>query len=842
MPSVPHCWFTLVLLSPVALAQNTQPSTTPTSQPAASQPATSQPATQSTPPALSIKKATSAPAKAAPTKPSEAARFDGRKQLRAARAEEAIVLDGLLDEPSWKAAEARSDFIERSPKPGGSARYQTTVRVLYDSQALYFGIRCDQPIAPRIRVLRRDNSNLFSDDGLSVKIDPYQDHRTTMSFATNAAGAQFDLLTLENGREFIQAFDALWEAETSIDPEGYTVEYRIPFSTLGIPGSGKRASVGIDFERRVVSDNESYQWSILPQGVSDNNATFYGDLVDLEDIKTGQPLQISPYFVASASEDGPITTQGLDLKASLGSIGSAQVSFRTDFAQISPDNAFVNLDRFAVALSERRPFFLESTEIFNFGTSSADKPFFSRSIGIEDDPSGLASVLVPLDLGVKAQGRSGPYSFGVLNVLTGESPGLDEGTTVDRSNYTVLRARRNLGETGNAGLLFTYKQTLPEAQGLSTSGVTLGSDGSLRLKNDQLFIEGTLAFAHNEDFTRDDNNQIVFNEDGSPAALNQNGVSAKTTAVYGGDFASPFFALTFRSKDYNPAVGFVSRTDIATAEGGVEFAVRPEKTSKIARYAFGPDANINTDAAFTQILDTAAGGFIEVVSRKGLAAFTGGGIGYSFINADFEPLPGLLIPTGDYLGYGHSIGLSTPSNKNFSFSANFSSNLSRREPDALVASQIRNGAVGLNLFLDARLNRYFSAKIGINDDVLFVNTNDGEETTPDRALGNVLTINSGTEIAFSRALSWTNTFQLTDLADLSLLTESPQTARFFGQALVQSRLAWRFRPGSDLFLVYNVRQDLAIIGEETAAPTQSLALKVSVVLEVARRASNSPPP
>ena len=819
-------WVPVSLLSAIANAQNTQPSSAPTSLPTS----TSQP-TQTTP----------TPTKTVPTKPEDKkaepaglARFDGRKQFHAARAEEPILLDGLLDEPSWKSAEARSDLIERSPKPGGKARYQTTIKILYDSEALYFGIRCDQPVEPRIRVLRRDSFSLFSDDGLSVKIDPYQDHRTTMSFATNAAGAQFDLLTLENGQEFIQAFDALWEAETSVDADGYTVEYRIPFSTLGIPGNGKRASIGIDFERRVSSNNESYQWSILPKGVSDNNATFYGDLVDLEDIKTGQPLQISPYFVASASEDGPTTTQGLDLKASLGSIGSAQVSFRTDFAQISPDDAFVNLDRFAVALSERRPFFLEGTEIFNFGSSGSDKPFFSRSIGIEDDPSGLASVLVPLDLGVKAQGRSGPYSFGVLNVLTGESPGLEEGTTIDRSNYTVVRARRNLGETANAGLLVTYKQTLPEEKSLVTSGVTLGSDGSLRLKNDQLVIDGTFAFAHNDDFARDESNQIVFNEDGSPSALSQNGFSAKTSAVYGGDFASPFVVLTLRSKDYNPAVGFVRRTDIAAAEGGVEFTVRPEKKSKVARYSFGPDANLNTTAALDQVLETAVGGFFSVAMKSGVNAFTGGGVGYSFIDADFEPLPGLLIPTGDYLGYGHSVGLSTSSKKDLSLSANFNSNLSRREPDALVSDQIRNGAVGLSLFLNARLNRYFSATIGVNDDVLFVNTNDGDLTTPDRALGNVLTVNSGAEIAFNRALSWSTTFQLTDLTDLSLLAESLETARFFGQALVQSRLAWRFRPGSDLFLVYNVRQDLAIAGEETAPPAQSIALKISVVLEIAR--------
>jgi hypothetical protein len=818
--------FPISLLSPLATAQTTQPTTIASSPPSSSQPstlATTQPA-----------EPTNLPTKAETTKPEENARFDGRKQFRAARTEEPIILDGLLDEPSWKSAETHSDFIERSPNPGGKARYQTTVKILYNSEALYFGIRCDQPVEPRVRVLRRDSFGLFSDDGLSVKIDPYQDHRTTMSFVTNAAGAQFDQLTLENGQEFIQAFDALWEAETSVDSNGYTVEYRIPFSSLGIPNSGKRASIGIDFERRVSSNNESYQWSILPKGVSDNNATFYGDLIELDNIKTGQPLQISPYFVASASEDGPTTTQGLDLKASLGSIGSAQVSFRTDFAQISPDDAFVNLDRFAVALSERRPFFLEGTEIFNFGTSNSDKPFFSRSIGIEDDPSGLASVLVPLDLGVKAQGRSGPYSFGVLNVLTGESPGLDEGTTVDRSNYTVVRARRSIGETANTGLLFTYKQTLPEVAGLSTSGVTLGSDGSLRLKNDQLIIDGTFAFARNDDFTRDESNQIVFNEDGSPSPLSQNGVSLKTSLSYGGDFASPFASLTFISKDYNPAVGFVQRADIATAQGGVEFTVRPDKKSKLARYSFGPDASLNTNADLAQILDTNVGGFFALSTRKGFNAFTGGGVGYSFIDADFEPLPGLLIPAGDYLGYGHGIGLSTPRNKDLSFSANFNSNLSRRAPDALIDDQIRNGSVSLSLFGNARLNRYFSATLGLSNSVLFVNTNDGDKATPDRALGNVLTANSGVEIAFSRALSWNTTFQLTDLTDLSLIAESLETARFFGQALVQSRLAWRFRPGSDIFLVYNVRQDLDILGQETTAPSQSIALKVSVVLEFIR--------
>jgi hypothetical protein len=833
MPRASFFWLPLALLSTIAAAQETQPtSTTTTSQPTTAPSSQASTKPSSTP---SVKPNTTPPKTEKAKAEEQTARFDGRKQFHAVRADEPIVLDGILDESSWKSAEARNDFIERSPKPGGSARHQTIVKVLFDDEALYFGIRCEQPTAPRIRVLRRDSGNLFSDDGLSVKIDPYEDHRTTMSFATNAAGAQYDLLTLDNGQDFIDAFDALWEAETSVDSEGYTVEYRIPFRTLGIPGNGKKTSIGIDFERRVTAENENYQWSILPKGVSDNNATFYGDLVGLDDIETGQPLQISPYFVASASsEEGATTTQGLDLKASLGSIGSAQVSFRTDFAQISPDDAFVNLGRFAVALSERRPFFLEGTDIFKFG-SGGDQLFFSRRIGIEDDPNGIDSVLVPINLGVKAQGRSGPYSFGVLNVLTGESPGLEEGTVIDPSNYTVVRARRSFGESANGGALVTFKQTLPDDKGLATDGLSLGTDASLRFMNDQLSVNTLFGFTHNNDFVRDEDNQIVFSEDGVPSPFKEDGFSVQAGTSYAGDFASPFFSVSLRTKDYNPAVGFVGRTDTAAASTGIEFSVRPDKKSKVAAYAFGPDSNITTNSTFGQVLDSEVGGFFAIGLKSGFNAFTGGGVGYSFIDEEFSPIDNLLIPSGDYVGYGHSIGISTSNKKDLSLSANFSSNVSRREPDAAISDKILNGSVGFNIFLSARLNRYFSANIGANDDVLFVNTNDGIEETQDKARGNVLTANSGVEVAFNRALSWSTTFQLTDITDLSLISESLETARFFGQGLVQSRLAWRFRPGSDLFLVYNVGQDLAISGEETAPPSQSIALKISVVLEIARK-------
>src|SRR5206468_2935156 len=105
--------------------------------------------------------------------------------------------------------------------------------------------------------------------------------------------------------------------------------------------------VGLDVERGVASTNESYEWAEIPKGVSSESPSLYGDVLGLSGVEGGQPILFTPYLVAgSSSSEGAETHQGFDLKAALGASGSAQLSFRTDFAQVSPDDAFVNLGRF----------------------------------------------------------------------------------------------------------------------------------------------------------------------------------------------------------------------------------------------------------------------------------------------------------------------------------------------------------------------------------------------------------------------------------------------------------------------------------------------------------------
>jgi hypothetical protein len=724
--------------------------------------------------------------------------------------EGAVSLDGILDDPVWQNTPARDDFVERSPTPGGAPKFRTSFRVVYDAEALYVAVQCEQPTEPRIRSMRRDSGKLYSDDAVAVRIDPYLDRRTTFEFATNAAGAQVDLLILDKGNNSTFAYDALWEVASSATPEGWTAEFRIPFGALGAP---KEGGFGLDIQRFVAGTNQMYQWSVVPQGVNHNDASFYGDLSSVRGIKAGQPLQFTPYLLTNSSAAGTETSEGFDLRASLGTVGSAQVSFRTDFAQVSPDNAFVNLGRFAVALPERRPFFLEGTEIFSFGSQNSNQLFFSRRIGIEDDISG-ASVVVPLDLGAKVQGRSGAFSFGAMNVLTAEAPGLDPGVTIPRSNYSVARVRRELSKTANTGLLLTYRQTLPNAEAPALRGLSLGWDGNAQ------FLKNTLTTSATAAYTRND--AIV---EGLPGEA-QEGFSATTNIDYSGEVFFMGVQASALSPEYNPAVGFVPRTNITRGNTFAGVTLRPKDLLGLASVTTGLDAGANTQTDdLSNLLDANGGAFLSFDWKSGYNLNAGASYGYEQINEEFSPLPNQLVPAGDYLGGGVGIGASTPSNKDIRLSLNGFFDQSQRTPDQVLSVPVQRNSLGASASLSADFGRYVTTNLSANNTLI---STDLEGT---KARGNVVTLNGSASFALNTSAIFDATLRLFDVVDLDALQQGSDLAdaSLFGNALGQLRFNWRFRPGSDLFLIYNARRDLTAFSE---TPERSFIVKVSLAFLV----------
>ena len=417
-----------------------------------------------------------------------------RFRLAAVRAAATIQLDGRLDEAAWATADVATGFVQLRPSPGEPASEQTEARVLYDGTAVYVGMRMhdSQPEAIGAALGRRDSGP--ESDWAQVMLDSYADRRTAFGFMVNAAGVQLDFLAFDDVNED-DSWDAVWEAETSRDSEGWTAEFRIPLGQLRFAAGAEQW--GLNFGRKHFRTGEHAFWAPLLPGV-DGMVSRFGTLTDLEGMESPRRLEVQPYVAASLTRapgdaDDPYFTEndvvpqaGLDLKYGLTGDLTLTATVNPDFGQVEADPSQVNLGGFELFFQERRPFFVEGADKFSmqprrfFATNRPDL-LYTRRIGRQPQRSGFVpegvqneAATVYTDspqqstiLGAaKLSGRVGRFSVGAMNAVTGREYGRfqafdDAGQQLDAgrglvepvTNYFVGRARGTFGSTIVGGLV-----------------------------------------------------------------------------------------------------------------------------------------------------------------------------------------------------------------------------------------------------------------------------------------------------------------------------------------------------------------------------------------------------
>ena len=424
---------------------------------------------------------------------SAAAAAQAAPSMAASQLSSPVRVDGRLDEQAWAAAAPSSGFRESYPNAGGDPRLNTEVRVLYDAEALYVGMRMHDtaPDSIAAQLARRDAGGIYS-DWAQVMIDSHHDRRTGYSFGINPRGVKRDVyLFNDNAEDF--GWDAVWEAEARVDSAGWTAEFRIPFSQLRFGGAepAEGRTWGLQFARDVARLQARYSWA--PWVRSDNVfVSRFGTLTGLSGVRTPTRLELQPYAVARATrapgdranpfyrQTDPSASVGADLRYGLPSGFTLNATVNPDFGQVELDPAIVNLSAFEVRLPERRPFFVEGTDIFRFGnllsyiSQGTPSFFYTRRIGrapqlspgtdpevrFHDTPQSTTILGA-----VKVSGRTrGGWSLGVLDALTAREDarllGVDgergARAVEPRSNYFIARARKDLrrGQTG-VGAIFT---------------------------------------------------------------------------------------------------------------------------------------------------------------------------------------------------------------------------------------------------------------------------------------------------------------------------------------------------------------------------------------------------
>lgn len=312
---------------------------------------------------------------------------------------EAPTIDGQVDDAAWDIVEWSTDYVEFEPDVGTDPSQQTKMKIMYDDKNLYVAFRCYESDPSKIekRLGRRDD---FPGDWVEFNIDSYNDDRTAFSFTASVSGVKGDEFISNNGN-FDDSWNPIWYLSTAQDDEGWTAEMRIPLSQLRF-GNEEEQVWGIQSTRRYFANEERSLWQPVPANPPGWVSEF-GILRGLIGLKPQKQLEIQPFVlgqydtfeeeVGNPFRDGDdiMGNVGLDAKIGITNDLTLDLTINPDFGQVDADPGAIALDGFEIFFQERRPFFVENKNIFDFRVGGgADNLFFSRRIG--RTPQGYPSV------------------------------------------------------------------------------------------------------------------------------------------------------------------------------------------------------------------------------------------------------------------------------------------------------------------------------------------------------------------------------------------------------------------------------------------------------------------
>jgi len=431
-------------------------------------------------------------------------------RLQAAPLTGSVHLDGRLDEPAWASARPVALATQRDPDEGRPPTEATEIRVLVGQNALYLGARMRDSDASRIvrRLGRRDDEP--NSDRLTIRIDSRHDHLTAFVFDVYPAGNKGDASAGSDGNED-SSWDPVWDVATQVDSLGWTAEIRIPLSQLRYDRSSDEW--GIQIVRFIQRKQEEDVLSYIPK-TENGSVNRYGHLEGMRNLPAPRRLELMPY-VSGRAEYTPKTpgnpfrdgsdyfgSAGGDLRLGVTSDLTLDATINPDFGQVEVDPAVVNLTAFETVFPEKRPFFVEGSDLFRFGqlrsfnNLGTPTTFFSRRIGRSPqggvtDPNATfddvpAQTTIAGAVKLTGKTRSG-WSIAALDAVTPEEAGryvTGSGSPVRRqpvepfSNYAAARVRRefNQGNTTVGALVTSVNRSLGDSvlRGALRSNAYLG--------------------------------------------------------------------------------------------------------------------------------------------------------------------------------------------------------------------------------------------------------------------------------------------------------------------------------------------------------------------------------
>ncbi|MDW3650120.1 MAG: DUF5916 domain-containing protein [Bacteroidia bacterium] len=477
-----------------------------------------------------------------------------RPEMAAGLLSGSIKLDGVLDEKDWENAPINDRFRTTVPVEGGEPSGRTQLRVLAHPQYLLIGIECFDSEPDRIiNFSKLRDVALEEEDHVRIVIDPFLDGQSGIIFAVNPNGARYDALVSNRGESENEDWDAIWEAKAVIDSQGWSVEIKIPIQSISFKKGLKKW--GFNVERRIQRNQESIRWTNVRRDQWFIQTSRAGLLTNLPDFTYGLGLSFRPSLISDLNKIGEEKATikldpTLDITQRLSPNTVGTLTFNTDFAETEVDTRQTNLSRFPLFFPEKRAFFLEGADIFEFGFGLSRNiiPFFSRRIGLYSNNE------VPILAGGKINGRAGKTAFGALGMRTRQLDLDNENLTA--SNMGVLRVKRNVLKESSIGFIGTFGD--PQSRGNSyTTGVDFTYQTTRFQKNKNFLVGASAMYANRADLSGD-----------------QSALALKV------DYPNDIWdvALTYLriGEAFDPSMGFVPRKAINSFRGGMTYAPRPE--------------------------------------------------------------------------------------------------------------------------------------------------------------------------------------------------------------------------------------------------------------------------
>lgn len=624
-----------------------------------------------------------------------------KKELIAVEINSSVKIDGALDEEEWKMSKPSSQFIQVEPSQGDAPNFQTTVMVLYNRQYLYFGFVCYDSIgkkAIRATDFRRD-FGIRSHDHVAIAFDGFNDNRNAMALMANPYGVQRDLLVFDDILTDLD-WDGLWKVRTTRNNDGWIAEIAIPWQTLRYPRKDSTQQWGFNAYRTRRLSNEINAFSPYPRNFTFTRMAYAGVLKNLQPPPPKPNIRIQPYVLGSYDryKNFPATTDpeknnfraGGDVKWAINPNTILDLTVNTDFAQADADRQVNNVTRFSVFFPERRQFFLENASLFGVGVRPNDdlsggamriQPFFSRRIGLDDFGNPI-----PLDAGGRFVYRSSKRNLGLMAMRQRGS------ATTPGSNFFVGRFSENFGKQNRIGSLITVKNND------DVTNIVSAVDGFFRMGESHSL-----------------NTMIIHsNTNGNSFAGKKDGLAAYAQYYYTDNQWKIWLTESIVTKDFNPEMGFVSRTDVIGTTPGAFWYYRgkylPFK-NWIRAFEPGVFPEFYHQASSGKLLETQ-----WMINPVWINFQKGGYFGYivtptyQLLTEPFMPL-GINISEGKYRYVRHQFYLSTDPSRFISTNLTFDLG-SYFNGELYTWSGTLNLAPSPHFFLQAQFNRNHFKEVG----------------------------------------------------------------------------------------------------------------------------------